>query len=90
MPGGWRQAARRQAAYLAEVLCKRTLRTGYLRPKVFMPHVEGYTPLEPHGYLTGDYPNGRVVTDDRACQPGLVAWLVRFSLVAYTARPREA
>src|ERR1700760_1638337 len=37
-----------------------------------MAHVGGYTPLEPHGYLTGDYPNGRVVTEDRAL-PGL-AW----------------
>jgi len=43
-----------------------------LRPKVFMAHVEGYTPLEPHGYLTGDYPHGRVVTEDRV-RPGL-AW----------------
>ena len=46
--------------------------------KVFMAHVEGYTSLEPHGYLTGDYPNGRVVTDDRACPawPGGVACAV--------------
>jgi len=61
-----------------------------LRPKVFMAHVEGYTSLEPHGYLTGDYPNGRVVTENRVARPGLAAWLVRFSLVAYTARLREA
>src|ERR1700756_3785963 len=43
-----------------------------------MAHVEGYTPLEPHGYLTGDCPNGRVVTEDRACPawPGGVACAV--------------
>jgi hypothetical protein len=30
----------------------------------------GYTAHEPHGYLTGDYPNGGVVTEDRACWLG--------------------
>jgi hypothetical protein len=29
-----------------------------------MAHLEGYTSHEPHGYFTGDYPHGGVVTED--------------------------
>src|ERR1700756_1028969 len=49
-----------------------------------MTPVAGYTSHEPHGYLTGDYPNGGVVTGDRAGLQRLATRPVRFSLVAYT------
>ena len=49
-----------------------------------MTPVAGYTAHEPHGYLTGDYPNGGVVTGDRAGLQRLATRPVRFSLVAYT------
>ena len=58
--------------------------------KSVMTPVWGYTAHEPHGYLTGDYPNGGVVTGERAGLQELATRLVRFSLVAYTPRLREA
>ena len=36
-----------------------------------MTAVAGYTTREPHGYLTGDYPHGGVVTGDRAHRENL-------------------
>jgi hypothetical protein len=56
---------------------------------VMTPH-EGYIAHEPHGYFTGDYPHGGVVTGDRAGLRRLATRPVRFSLVAYTTRLREA
>jgi hypothetical protein len=40
----------------------------------------GYGSHEPHGYLTGDYPHGGVVTDDRAGWLGLPRGLCGFRL----------
>jgi hypothetical protein len=61
-----------------------------LAVKSVIPPAGGYAPHEPHGYLTGDYPHGGVVTGDRAGLQGLATRPVRFSLVAYTVRLREA
>jgi hypothetical protein len=58
--------------------------------KSVMTPVWGYTSHEPHGYLTGDYPHGGVVTGERTGLQELAMRSVRFSLVAYTPRLREA